>query len=313
MKKFLKHIGIFTILLIIPCIGFEIMLRHIPNSFRFKRELIETEGHRMKNIIIGSSVAIHGINPNYLPDSTYNLAFRGEWFRYNYKLLETYIDKMPELQNIIWGICYQALWEDNNEARNETNIIYHNIYTGIHPDKDNIFYQSELLSTGSVSFRKWSKYYLSRKSTMPCDQSGFDHGADIDTTNNPPKWLNDLPMRLKEHTGLSQNDMHHEILEKNIRQMDSIAKLCNERNIKLHIVVCPAYLTYHEQANKAQLDIIEATIQGLQDRWKDISYYNYFKDGRFGINDFSDCNHLSSNIGATKFSKILQQDLHLKK
>ena len=39
-----------------------------------------------------------------------------------------------------------------------------------------------------------------------------------------------------------------------------------------------------------------------------ISYLDYMKDTRFNADDFHDSNHLS-DVGATKFSKILKADI----
>jgi hypothetical protein len=42
-----------------------------------------------------------------------------------------------------------------------------------------------------------------------------------------------------------------------------------------------------------------------------VEYYNYEKDSRFVSDDFYDADHLS-DVGATKFTKILNEDLKCK-
>ena len=106
MKKFLKYICLFSSVIIVLSMGFEIMLRHIPNAYVFKRHVLEEKGMQIKNMIIGSSVVHCSINPAYLPDSTYNMSISGQWFRYNQMLLKKYIDQLPHLQTVIWGVCY---------------------------------------------------------------------------------------------------------------------------------------------------------------------------------------------------------------
>ncbi|MDR0745943.1 MAG: hypothetical protein LBF17_05565 [Mediterranea sp.] len=126
----------------------------------------------MKHIIIGSSVACYGIDPAYLPDSAYNLAIARQWPRYNKAQLEKYMDYLPNLKSVIWGIAYQTLWEEYE--KDDEDIIYYNIYMDIHVD-NNILYQSEILSCGRSSLRKCLKYYLRRKKTMYCDTLGLDY------------------------------------------------------------------------------------------------------------------------------------------
>ena len=79
MKKFLTYICLFSSLLLVLGIGFEVMLRRIPNSYKFKQEIIEKNSDKVKNLIIGSSVTNCSINPAYLADSTYNISLSGQW------------------------------------------------------------------------------------------------------------------------------------------------------------------------------------------------------------------------------------------
>ena len=88
MKKFLTYICLFSSLLLVLGIGFEVMLRRIPNSYKFKQEIIEKNSDKVKNLIIGSSVTNCSINPAYLADSTY-FAAKLMFFLLLYVLLDT--------------------------------------------------------------------------------------------------------------------------------------------------------------------------------------------------------------------------------
>lgn len=177
MKNFLKYVGVFSASLILLIIGVEYMLRQVPNALAFKKELIEKHTQDTKNLIIGSSVVNCGINPAYLADSTYNLAISGEWFRFNQILLEKYIQQMPQLKNVFWGICFHSLWSDDNENTDISSIVNHQIYMGISRNHNKL-HNIELLSLGSLCMRKWSKYYIQRRPTMRCDSLGVDHSYD---------------------------------------------------------------------------------------------------------------------------------------
>lgn len=67
MKKFLKYIGLFSLPLVLLCVMLEFSLRWVRNPFTFKRYLLEEKGVRIKNMIIGSSVADYGIDPAICP------------------------------------------------------------------------------------------------------------------------------------------------------------------------------------------------------------------------------------------------------
>ncbi|MCD8181956.1 MAG: hypothetical protein LUE99_01390 [Bacteroides sp.] len=44
-------------------------------------------------------------------------------------------------------------------------------------------------------------------------------------------------------------------------------------------------------------------------QWDNVRFYNYFDDERFEEDDFHNGNHLSSDVGATKFTQILRKDI----
>ena len=126
-KKFLIYVGIFSLSLIFAG-GKEYMLRQVPNPLVNKRSLLENHAKEIKTLIIGSSVVNCSVNPVYLSDSTYNLAISGEWFRFNQALFERYVDDLPSLKNVIWGICVHSLWSDDSEEVDESSIINRKIY-----------------------------------------------------------------------------------------------------------------------------------------------------------------------------------------
>ena len=220
MRKFLKYVSIYSASLILLIIGVEYMLRQVPNALAFKKELIEKHTQDTKNLIIGSSVVNCGINPAYLADSTYNLAISGEWFRFNQLLLEKYIQQMPQLKNVFWGICFHSLWSDDDENEDISSIVNHQIYMGISRDHNKL-HNIELLSLGSLCMRKWSKYYIQRQPTMRCDSLGVDHSYDSKYKEN--NWLENIPSLVKGQHKPMLADKDGSLYRENIQRMHQIA------------------------------------------------------------------------------------------
>lgn len=314
MKKFLKYIFLFALPLVALCFGMEYMLRQIPNPYSFKRYLLEKKGAEIKNMIIGSSVVDYGIDPACLPDSTYNLALSGQWIRYNKAQLEKYINCLPNLKCVIWGISTQALWNDEYEEGifyqdrvEDDQIACYNIYMDIRFDH-NCLHASEFLSSSSTIWRKkWSKYYLQREKTMSCDSLGLDHSFDL-SEKEEDEWLADIPKSARMHTVL-HSEKSERVYRQNIQYMHEVAKLCYDKGVKLYIVVPPVYKIYYELIDNRQMQQMYAAIREVADKWENVSWHSYFKDIRFVEDDFYDANHLTSDIGAVKFAKILRKDL----
>lgn len=306
MKKFLIHVGIFSLSLILLAGGIEYMLRQVPNPLAFKRSLLENNAQKTKTLVIGSSVVNCSVNPAFLSDSTYNLAISGEWFRFNQALLEKYIDELPQLKHVIWGICLHSLWSDDSKEVDESSLINHKIYMGI-AREDDCLHNVELPYLGSLALRKWSKYYIQGRSTMPCDSLGVDHS--YDHTKKEKDWLEEIPRLVRNQHKPMLADKNGELYRTNICRMHDVAKLCHERGIRLYLVMPPVHPDYYRLADKKQLELTLKAASEIASQWNNVSCYNYFNDYRFTDDDFYDGNHLNSTMGAEKFTKILKEDL----
>ena len=166
MKRFIVNVLFFSSFLLALAIGMECMLRRVPNTYAFKRSLMEEQGRHIKTLVLGSSVAECGIAPSCFPSGTYNLAVSGQWLRFNLQMFGQYQEYMPELENVILGVCYHTLWSDDDVETDEWSIVEHGIYLDIHLE-DDFLPHSELLSLGARSLRKWSKFYLCLLYTSP--------------------------------------------------------------------------------------------------------------------------------------------------
>lgn len=71
----------------------------------------------------------------------------------------------------------------------------------------------------------------------------------------------------------------------------------------------PVHPTYFQLMNQEQLTLIHNAITEVTNKWENVHSLEYFGDTRFNDEDFYDGNHLSSDIGAIKFTKILKGDI----
>lgn len=303
MKKFLIYVGIFSLSLILLAGGMEYMLRQVPNPFSFKRGILEQKGQQMSTLIIGNSIVDYGINPQFLGDSTYNVALSGQWFRFNKAMLERYIGSMPHLEHVLWGIASYALWMDDVD---DVDIVYHKLYMDIHR-KDDMLPVSEFITLRGYALRKWSKFYMAHGVTVHCDSLGFDNSYRLEKRGST--WFDDIPGLVRHQCSWYDKDINGELYRANIQRMHEVAKLCHDRGIRLYLVLPPVHPTYYKLADKKQLELIYKAVEEVAARWDNVSYHDYLSDTRFTDDDFYDGNHLSSDRGAEKFTKLLKEDL----
>ena len=128
MRKFLRHIFLFTLPIILAAIVLEIVAESIPNSYTYKREYMEHHGGEIRTLILGSSNAYDGLNPSVLHHA-FDLANSSQTLEDDYWLLERYIGSLDSLQNVIVGLSY-SIWADASEVHRRT---YYTIYMDLYP------------------------------------------------------------------------------------------------------------------------------------------------------------------------------------
>lgn len=308
MHRFIKRVSIFSCMVLLLIVVVECMLRNVPNIYEYKQSLIEKNGSSMKNLILGSSVVDCCINPKFLADSTYNLAIAGQWYRYNLAFLEKNLDKMPHLDCIVFGVCYHSFWCDDSPEQDIRSFVSHLIYMNI-GKPDGLLSYSELLTSGSLSLRKWSKYYIRRKTTMYCDSLGLNHS--YHSSERGGTWKEGIENDAIEQTMKLDIPENIQLFEANYERLNRLAEWCESRNVRLIVVIPPVHPLYLSNSSREQWKWVDNALVDLSTRWKHVEYKNYSHDNRFTDEDFYDGNHLNSDIGGTKFSLIVKEDFGL--
>jgi hypothetical protein len=96
-------------------------------------------------------------------------------------------------------------------------------------------------------------------------------------------------------------------VEANYATLREMAELCRKLNVQLVLISTPCCDAYNELLAQTQVDKMYETTDRFIKEFN-VPYFDYRKDSRFEADDFYDSDHLS-DIGAAKFTKILNQDL----
>lgn len=310
MKRFLVSVAAFSSVLIVLIVVFECMQRNIPNTYRFKRGLIENRGGNCRVAVIGSSVVNCGLDPALMPAGSLNLAISGQWLCFNRKLLEQNIGRTPMLRTVVLGIAYHTLWSDDDPKADVRSVVSHKIYMDIRRDGDRLP-GCEVLSAGQLFMRKWSKWYIRHKQTVHNDSLGLDHGYDL--KERRLEWREEIPGLVSWQSATRTGDGAAALFRKNVEHLEAIARLCENRDITLLLVIPPVHPQFIARADKSQLKDIRDVMQSLTTKFRGVRFYDYFADGRFSDDDFYNGNHLSSDRGAQKFTRIFCNDAGLRR
>ena len=255
MKRFLRDIGLFSVVALLFFGALEWVAESIQNSYTYKRTYMEQHGSQIETLILGSSNAYDGLNPTVLPNA-FNLSNSSQTLEDDYRLLAKYIDSMDSLHTVIVGLGYHSLGA-TTEANRRT---YYTIYMDLYPRWPFNKYSFEVCNT-EVLVKKIIKYAVSRDVTR-CDSLGQRVGHTKDAAETGAEWWNKDVLSLAENDKLQIADCRLEI-EENTRYLHAIVDLCNAHNVQPVIVQMPVMEEYKRQLPVEQVTLMEDVLLSL--------------------------------------------------
>jgi len=255
VNKFLRHIALFLLPLLIVAVALEFVAESIPNSYTYKREYIEQHGAQIQTLILGSSNAYDGLNPSVLPHA-FNLSNSSQTLEDDYRLLAKCIDSMDSLQTVIVGLGYHSLGATTEDNRRT----YYTIYMDLYPRWPLSKYSFEVCNP-EMLIKKIIKYAVSQDVTR-CDSLGQRVGHTLETAQSGAEWWNKDVLSLVENDKLQIADCRLEI-EENTRYLHAIVDLCNAHNVKPVIVQMPVMEEYKNKLPVDQVVLYEDLLQSL--------------------------------------------------
>lgn len=255
MKKFLRHIALFLLPLLIVAVALEFVAESIPNSYTYKRDYMERYGEGIQTLILGSSNAYDGLNPSVLPNA-FNLANSSQTLEDDYRLLAKYIDSMDSLHTVIVGLGYHSLGATTEDNRRTYYTIYMDLYLRWPLSK----YSFEVCNP-EMLVKKIIKYAVSRDVTR-CDSLGQRVGHTKEAVETGAEWWNKGVDALVANDRLKIGNCRLEI-EENTRYLRAIVDLCNAHGVQPVIVQMPVIEEYKRKLPREQVALMEDVLQSL--------------------------------------------------
>lgn len=255
MKKFLQHIALSLLPLLIVAAALEWIAESIPNSYTYKRDYMEQHGGEIKTLILGSSNAYDGLNPGFLPDA-FNLANSSQTLEDDYRLLAKYIDSMDSLRTVIVGLGFHSLAATPEANRR----MYYTIYMDLYQRWPLSRYSFELFDLEALT-KKIIKYVVSRDVTR-CDSLGQRIGHTKEAAKTGAEWWNKDVLSLVENDRFNIGYRRMEI-EDNLRYLHAIVDLCNAHGVQPVIVQMPVMKEYKRRLPEEQVALMEEVLRSL--------------------------------------------------
>lgn len=301
MNKFIKILLAFVLPILVLVILLEVLLRQIPNAYRVKSDYIELNADSIETLILGNSHTYYGVNPDYLSSNALNFANVSQTIDIDYKIIEDYAPKMPNLRFVIIRLSYDTLYEQLGLINENWRVKEYNIYTSMRLDYK-IKHQFEITSVKlKTNINRIIEYYFDDDYVVNNSKRGwgiapqFRKPHDIDLNG---------AKSAKRHT-ISDKYLYNE----NVDYLNKIIKYCANRDIKVLLLTPPAYKSYFQNLEKEQLESTINVGQAMDAKYNNCNYYNLLNSHKFTRIDFFDSDHLNPK-GAEKFTKFINNEIN---
>lgn len=301
MRRFINTILLFLLPLFLISLFLEIALRRIPNDYSYKKKYLDEHAHEIETLVLGSSHAFRGLNPQYLGNNAFNASMVSQSLDYDYRIFMKYEKEFENLKTIVLPISYFTLFgklENGVEAwRTKSYVIYY----GFNSSGDITDYFEILSNKVNVNVKRLRSFYIQNKSNISCSELGWGKQSksseSIEETGKSAA---------KRHTRENiHSDKIVKVFNENVLILNSMLKYCREKNIRVFLFTPPAYSTYRENLNTEQWNVTLETATALSKDYSNCSYVNLLADTSFVAEDFYDADHMNET-GAKKLSLIIE-------
>ena len=290
MKAFLYRIFLFCIPVIIFIGGCEIYVRTMPSAYKQKRDQLIVNADSIELLILGSSSAMDGIDPNQFTLYAHNLAFGSQSIYFDRKLIEKYLSDLPRLKYVLLSLNYIGLYFDHEENRD----FFYKYYYDINYN-DRKFYKESVLQSFFVYTPEQTLSLLFQKRQEELVKGWRNKaGRNDEAVTSGEK--NEL--RAREYITTVENWKGGDSV---LNDLEAIISLLQSRKITPVLINYPNYSLMRSFLDPAVIERNKRIGKTLSQKYQ-IPYLDYFDDDSFTVEDYFNCNHLNEQ-GAAKLSK----------
>ena len=293
MNKFVLKLSLLISPIIIISLSMEFSLRTIPNSYKVKKEYLDKHSNEIEILILGSSHASMGINPDFIDGVCYNAAMTSQSIDIDYEILKKYKNQWSNLKFIILPIDYFTLYSQLKSGIESWRVKDYILYYKI-PLESDIKNHLEIFARSlKINKRRLISYYFMHKSELYYDELGNE---DFSLKKTDYELVTSGQNAAKRHT--VKNTVY---FAKNLDILNQIVIFCKNNNVNLILYTSPGYMSYTNFLDSTQLNTTIESINKISDKNNNCIYKNFLIDSSFNKNDFYDGDHLNK-VGAKKLS-----------
>ncbi len=254
--------------------------------------------NHIRTLILGSSHTANGVAAAGFPEPAYNLAFGAQDLWYDCHILQSAIEKLPNLKRVIFGISVFSFRHsicDNDGLLWRQSLYYHTWKIPARTDETHpLRYSLLTLVNASDSVQRVNdKAHFADEPLRgwePRIRSGGEPGVG---------W---------EHVIGRHCRSGDERADENLLLLLSAVRGCLSRGVECVLVSTPKHANYQSHLPTWYLKETQDRVRTIVEQ-TGVPYADYSSNRSFTDDDFYDPDHLNQQ-GALKFTQMLLQDLH---
>lgn len=289
MKRFLISLSIFVAVILLSLAVIELIVRKIPNAYKYKSEQLNMQKDSLQVVVLGASNAYMGIDPQYFSLIGFNAANVSQTLKYDNYLLEKFVLPMPNIKYVILTVSPTMLFHSFSKPNSEEwfREIYYSLYMG-NNEYGLLSKKRYEICNPTVAADKLFGYYLFKEDFSRVTKSGF---SEMYFSVNKAKDWNKVKNVGEIVNPINKND--RVVLIDNCNYLANIAKQTASHKIKLILVSTPVLPVFTSHCDADKIKKFDALIKSTLEGNSNILYYDFSKDSSFKDEDFFDVNHLS--------------------
>lgn len=295
----------------------DIWLRNQDSLYSEKMIGALNEKDSIEIVILGTSHATYGVNPNEFDLYAYNLANVSQRLYFDKRILLSIIDELTELKFVLISIDYHSLYSSSQGIRN-----FWSYYGNGIKYKDENYFLADLspflfgytprvsISLLKKEITKSIKYPNQNTLNFNVEEGvnildSIKHGY-LGYEGSQTDDFNEKKYFVKANTFnkyIYSSDEEKEIIE----DLNNFIEILKSKNITPILFTAPTYEEYNDFLDEKVIDKNNKTIKDICEKYN-ILYFNHMNNSTFKKEDFYNANHLNKK-GALKFSKILNNQI----
>ena len=300
MRRFLILVILFGLIIVATLALGEAAIRCAQNPYKYKHEWMQQHAAEVETLIMGSSLGYYDIEPAMIENS-FCLADNSQTFKYDLLQLKQYRPMAQNLKRVMIMVGYCSFFDAVLDVGPEWYYaINYKLYMGINEHSWLSKFGCELWHP-SVYSGKLRSLLLGGEDLM-CDSLG--HGRNFSHDRRLDDIVASSETAIARHTAANWD-----AVAQNTADFEALIKWCIDEKIEPMIVLPPVCKAYRDRVDARQLSEMYRILNATTAKFG-ITYHDYYADPRFTDEDFYDADHLTNDLGAAKFTRLMTNDFN---